>query len=277
MADLSTAKGFGTAIYPVHAESTSGLMKRCEALLTPDMLRSRFLKGIPVRFPNGDTFSSDELKDRIYLSMNEAEILLNMTITREAFKEKTPFDKSLYDAFIHMKTEHGPIVSIEALTITSANFQDIFTLPADWIETSNFAKRLINVVPLLAAYGINSVQGASTSNAGIAFLAVMGGLGWVPAYWQIKYTAGLSNTEGLVPTQVNELIGCIAAINILSEIAPSNIHNSQSQSQDGISQSSSGPGPRLYEKRIEELTERRDMLVKKLKGIFSGKFFVGNI
>lgn len=274
--DFKQSKNYNTAVYPVHAAETSGLVRRCEALLTPEKLRSRYLKGIPLTFPNGDTFSDDELKDKIMLAINQAELLLNMTVTREAFKEKAPFDKSLYDAFIHIKTERGPILTIEHLQITSADEQNIFEIPPAWIETANFAKRLINVIPLLAAFGVNSVEG-SVSNAGIAFLTVMGGLGWVPAYWTVKYTAGMSFKEGQVPVPVNELIGVIAAIDVLSEIAPNFIYNSQSLSQDGISQSSSGPGPRIYELRISELEDKRDTIIKKLKGIFSGKFFIGNI
>jgi hypothetical protein len=87
----------------------------------------------------------------------------------------------------------------------------------------------------------------------------------------------MSTKEGQVPVPVNELIGCLAAIDVLSAIAPSNIYNSQTLSQDGISQSSSGVGPRIYELRIQELEVKRDTLIKKLKGIFSGKFFVDNI
>lgn len=274
--DFKYSKNYGTAAYPVHASETSGLIRRSEALLTPEKLRSRFLKGIPLTFPNGDTFSDEDLKDKILLAINEAELLLNMTVTREAFKEKAPFDKSLYDAFIHIKTEKGPILTIESLAIRSADGQAIFEIPPTWIEPANFSKRLINVIPLLAAFGVNSVQG-SVSNAGIAFLTVMGGLGWVPAYWEVRYTAGMSFKEGQVPVVVNELIGVIAAIDCLSLIAPSNIFTSQSLSQDGISQSSSGPGPRLYELRISELEQKKQQLIVKLKGIFSGKFFVGNI
>lgn len=274
--DFKQSKNYGTAVYPVHCDEASGLVKRSEALLTPEKLRSRFLKGIPLTFPNGDTFSDDDLKDKIMLAINEAELLLNMTVTREGFRQKVPFDKSLYDAFIHVKTEHGPILTIERLHITSADRNSIFEIPPTWIETANFAKRLINVIPLLAAFGVNSVQG-SVSNAGIAFLTIMGGLGWVPAYWEVQYTAGMSYKEGQVPVPVNELIGCIAAISLLSEIAPSNIYNSQSLSQDGISQSSSGPGPRLYEIRINELEDKKKTIISKLKGIFSGKFFIDNI
>ena len=274
--DFKQSKNYQTAAYPVHAAETSGLIRRAEPLLTPEKLRSRFLKGIPLTFPNGDTFSDDDLKDKILLAINEAELLLNMTVSREAFKEKAPFDKSLYDAFIHIKTERGPILTIEHLQITSADGNSIFEIPPAWIEAANFSKRLINVIPLLAAFGVNSVQG-SVSNAGVAFLAVMGGLGWVPAYWTVKYTAGMSFKEGQVPIPVNELIGVIAAIDCLSLIAPSNLFTSQSLSQDGISQSSSGPGPRLYELRISELEAKKAQIISKLKGIFSGKFFIGNI
>lgn len=276
MSNFNQTKNFGTAIYPVHAEQTSGLMRRCEPFLTPELLKSRFLKGIRLQFRNGDKFTDDELKDRINLAMNEAELLLGTVITREAFKEKVPFDRSLYQSYIHVTTEKRPIVSIENLAIVSADGNNIFELPPTWIEAANFSKGLINVIPLLSAYGVNSVQGA-VGNAGIAFLTVIGGLNWVPAYWQVRYTAGLSNKEGNVPTPVNELIGTIAAIAILSEIGPLNIWNSQSQSQDGISQSSSGPGPNLYARRIEELSLKQDTLVKKLKAIFSNRYFVGNI
>lgn len=272
----SPSKVSGTAVYPVHAEGTSGLLTRCEPLLGPDKFRRMFLKGIPTRFPNGDQFTNEDYQDKLNWAMNEVEILLGTTITREAFKHKVAFDYNLYKAYIHIMAEKGPIVSLEHLAIVSADNNNIFEIPPTWIETTNFAKRLINVIPLLAAYGVNTVQGA-VGNAGIAFLTVMDGLAWVPAYWQIKYTAGIANKEGQVPVQINELIGCIAAISVLSEIAPTNRFNSQSQSQDGISQSSSGPGPNIYNKRIEDLEKKRDLLVSKFKTIFSNRFLVGSI
>lgn len=275
MADLSFSKEYGTAMYPVHALQTSGLMKRAESVLTPEQLKSRFLKGIPIFFANGDTFSDDDLKDRIYLATNAVELQLKTTLVREQRQEKLPFKQEDYKAYIHLTAEQGPIVSIESLAITSADRNKIFQIPAQWIEATNFTKRIINVIPLLAAYGVNSVQGA-VGNAGIAFLTVIDGLNWVPAYWEIQYTSGISNTEGLIPTVVNEMIGCIAAIDILSQIAATFIHTSQSQTQDGISQSSSGPGPRIYMVRIEELERKRAMLEKQLRNIFSNKFILGN-
>jgi hypothetical protein len=276
--NFGQSKGFGTAQYPVHAQNTSGLMTRAEPLLTPEQLISRFLKGIPLTFVNGDSFSVDDLKDRVYLASNEAEVLLGLTITREQFKEKAPFDSSLFNQYVHTRTEHGPIVSVEEMAIVSANGERIYVVPPDWIEAANFNKRLINVIPLLGAYGFGQTTSSQGSNVGgLAFLSVLSGAGFVPAFFQTTYTAGLTSQEGKVPTPVNELIGTIAAIALLSEIAATNLLNSQSLSQDGISQSSSGPGPRIYVERISDLMAKRDELIKKLKGIFSSKFFVSNV
>lgn len=281
MADFTNSVGYGTAIYPVHAQETSGLVKRCEPILTPEKLRSRFLKGIPTIFPNGDSFSDEDLRDKIMMAVNEAELLLNMNINREQFRQKVPMDRSLYNAFVHIRAEHGPIISLEKLSIRSSGGADVFVIPPDWIETANFAKRLINVIPLLAGFGSQTLN-SSTYNgngvgAGVAFLTLLGGFGWIPAYWEIVYTAGMSNKEGQVPVVVNELIGVMAAIDVLSLIAPTNIWTSQSQSQDGISQSSSGPGPAIYRTRLEELETKKKEIIKKLKGVFMGKFFIDNI
>jgi hypothetical protein len=268
-------KTSGTAVYPVHAQQTSGLLTRCEPLLAADKFKALFLKGIPLRFRNGDVITDEDITQQLNWAMNEVELMVGSTIMREAFMHKVPFDYALYKSYIHIMSEKGPIISLESLAIVSADNNNIFSIPPTWVECTNFSKRLINVIPLLAAYGVNQVGGA-VGNAGIAFLTVMDGLNWVPAYWQINYTAGMSNTEGQVPVPVNELIGTVAAIAILSMIAATFIFNSQSQSQDGISQSSSGPGPNVYVRRIEDLEKKRETLKKQLRSIFSNRYLIGN-
>jgi hypothetical protein len=268
-------KTSGTAVYPVHAQQTSGLLTRCEPLLDVNKFKRLFLTGIPLRLRTGGVITDELIRERLNWAMNEAELMIGSTITREAFMHKVPFDYALYKSYIHIMAEKGPIISLESLAIVSADNNNIFSIPPTWIECTNFSKRLINVIPLLAAYGVNQVGGA-VGNAGIAFLTVMDGLNWVPAYWQINYTAGLSNTEGQVPIPVNELVGTIAAIDLLSMIAATFLFNSQSQSQDGISQSSSGPGPNVYARRIEDLEKKREVLKKQLRSIFSNRYLVGN-
>jgi hypothetical protein len=281
MADYSQSRTFQVSQYPVHATQSSGLLKRVEPFLTPELFYSRFLKGIPQIFPQAH-FTADELKDRIMLAMSETEAQLGTTITREEFKDKLPFDWSLYKSFIHLKPRHSPIISLEDVSIVASNDEIIFTVPSMWIDMSNASIGQLNVIPLLAAFGATNASGTPITSlnqgAGVAFLAIWGASGattQVPAYWQVVYSSGLSNKEGQVPVVVNQLIGTNAAINIISQIAQAFLYTSQSQSQDGISQSSSLLGPRSFQLRLEELTKNRDELIRKIKGIFAKKYVIG--
>jgi len=283
MADFTQSRTWKTGQYPVHCIESSGILRRTEPFLTPELLKSRYLLGIPLQLANGDKFTDEVLKDRIMLAMNESETQLGTTITREEFVDKLPFDWSLFKSFIHLKPRHSPIISMESLAIVASNDEIIFQVPSVWVDPSNFSIGQLNVIPLLAAFGAQSTTGspitATNQGAGVAFLAIWGAAGNSqqnpPAYWQVTYSAGLSNREGQVPTIVNQLIGTNAAINLLSQIAQSYTATSQSLSQDGISQSSSSLGPRTYALRIEELTKNRDELIKKIKGIFAKKYVIG--
>lgn len=273
---MSYPKEIATLAYPVLASSTTGLLTRVEPVLTPAKLKSRYLKGILDKLPAGVSYSNDELKDQINMAINELETELKVPVFAEKFKERLPFDYNLYRSYIHLRTQNGPILSIDSLGIVSANRENIFRLPAEWIDTGLFHQRQINVIPLLAAYGVNSVTG-SIANAGIAFLTVLGGLGWVPSYWEVDITVGLCKEPGQVPIVVNNLIGIYAALNILSTIAPNNSNTSISIGQDGISQASSNPGPAIFQTRINELEGKKRILLKQLQRIFGQKFYITNI
>jgi len=254
----------------------SGLMSRCEPILTPEKLVSRYLKGIPLAFPNGDSYSAADIQDQISLAMNEVEIACKITLTREQFTDKVPFDINLYKSFIYLKTEQGPVISVEDVQITSSDGYSVFKIPSEWLEPSNFSKGIINVIPLLGAYSV-ATGGGVGAYGGIPYINVFSQLSFVPGFWQIVYTTGVSKIEGQFPIIVNDLIGIIAAINMLSNIQTMFINQSQSLSRDGISQSSSGPGPRMYQLYIEELIAKRDKLLGKIKATFAQKFLVTNV
>jgi hypothetical protein len=277
MSDYSNgSKDYGTTVYPVHANGTSGLLKRVEPLLTPDLFKSRHMKGIFERLPKSFQMSNEEIKDQINLAINELEIEINVPVFAEQFREKHPYDATLYKSFIHIVAQKGPIISIEDFTITSANRINIFRIPPTWVETAQFHQRQINVVPLLAAYGINQIAG-SVASGGIAFLTSLGGLGNVPSYWEIVYTAGMCRDVGTVPVTINQIIGTIAAINTLSPLALANPNTSVSLGQDGISQATSGPGANIYATRMAELQLQRANLMKQLKKVFSQKYLMSSI
>jgi hypothetical protein len=274
--NFATEKQFVSAGYPVHMSRASGLLSRCEPILTPQLLISRYLKGIPLAFPNGDSFSANDVQDQIHLAINELELLCKITVSREQFTDKVPFDINLYRSFIFLKTEQNPILSVQSVQIVSSDGYSVFKIPSSWLEPSNFSKGIVNVVPILGAYSV-STGGGVGSYGGIPYLNVFSQLSFIPGFWQIVYDVGVSKIEGQFPTVVNDLIGTIAAINMLNMITTMFITTSQSLSRDGISQSSSGPGPRLYLPYIENLEKKKMELVGKIKTSFSTKFLISNI
>jgi hypothetical protein len=273
LSDQNYPKSYGTKVYPVGAEDSSEVLKRIEPILSPEKLINRYLKGI-----NLSQYSNDDLKDIIVIAADKTELLIGTTITPVRRKEKHPFDRSLYRSFIHLMANFGPILQVDKMCIRSSNDKNIFEIPADWIDAARLYQKQINVIPLTVVGATGITQGQPTGAAGLAFIAAMnGGIDWVPSYWEIEYTTGVCNKEGQVPSIINELIGAIAAINILGSLGAQNKNTSVSISHDGISQSSSNPGPNLYQTRIAELMAERDLMVKKIKGVFYNKRFVTNI
>ena len=98
-------KTSGTAVYPVHAQQTSGLLTRCEPLLDVNKFKRLFLTGIPLRLRTGGFITDQDIKERLNWAMNEAELMIGSTLTREAFMHKVPFDYPLYKSYIHVMAE----------------------------------------------------------------------------------------------------------------------------------------------------------------------------
>src|ERR1035437_6364477 len=224
--DFDKDKQFYAAGYPVHCTRTSGLLTRSEPVLTPALLVSRYLKGIPLAFPNGDHYTADDLKDQIVVATNEVEIACKITVSRDQFTDKVPFDINLYKSFIYLKTEQGPVLSVQSVQIVSSDGYAVFKIPGAWLESSNFSKGIINVVPILGAYSV-ATGGGVGAYGGIPYLSVFQSLSFIPGFWQLVYTTGVSKIEGQFPVVVNDLIGMTAAINLLMPIQTMFMHTSQ--------------------------------------------------
>lgn len=275
MSDYSKSKSFGTKAYPVEAFSTSDLIRRSEALLSPELLISRYLKSQEKEIK--DRYTDEELKQEIEMAISEFELMTGFVVNKVQDSLRVPFDRDLYKSFVFIKTNHGPILSIEEIQIQSSTGENIYKLPPDWIEVGNAHKRQVNLIPILSIFGAAGLQDGRPSNAGLIFLQAVNNFQWLPAFFTIKYTYGLSHKEGEVPIPVNQIIGMTAAIAILSNLQAGNKYNSTGVSQDGISQSASSPGPQVYAKRIEDLEIKRQAMLKKLKAVFTNKYFMSNI
>ena len=272
MADFEDNKERENLAYPVEALEVSGLMTRIETIVTPALLKSRYLHGI-----NLDDYAEDELKQEIMIAMNEIEILSGLTLTKVQHKERIPYDSALYRNFLHIKTNHRPILSVEKVAVESSNYQNIYELPADWIEMGFAHKGQINLLPILTVFGTSGNLASSSPTGASIFLQSLSNYRWLPAFWSITYTSGVCKEDGKLPVIVNDLVGLTAAMEVLSAKQNLISYTSQSLSQDSISQSSSGLGPQSYQARIDMLQAKRDKILSRVRAIYHSKYFMTNI
>ncbi len=269
---VGNVSGIPSKIWPVEANDVTPLFRRVEPLITPDKMISKYLKNIDL-----SEYSGDELKDFVTDAFNEVELMTNLNLTPVQHIERFPFDRAAYKAFIYFKANNGPIMSVEEIQIESSNGENIYKLPSDWIEAGFFHKRQINLIPILSIFGAAGLKDGQASNAGLIFIQAVNNFRWLPAFYTIKYTAGVCRKEGHLPSVLNQIVGITAAMEILSNKAAQNKHTSTSISQDSLTQSASTPGPQLYKTRIEDLTTKRDRLMKKIKSKFHQKYYLSNI
>jgi hypothetical protein len=279
-ADFSNSKYGVGVIDPVHATDSS--WDRLDPLVTPQILRDHFLFGIPLvsRLKDPTTgkaqvFTNDLLENEIVraVAMVEADVLIDIFPVKR--REKHPFDRNLYESLGYFRLEHRPCSSIDQLAVIPANNIDVYKVPTEWIETAFLDKGQINIVPLTIAFQ-NGGFIPSQSAGGAFFLSILGQKSWLPAFWAADYTSGYP--DGLIPRQVNELIGVYAAMEVLSMLAATYATTtSTSVGFDGMSQGVSGPGPQLFVQRLQELEARRVSLVGKLKSRYGFKLFVGTL
>jgi hypothetical protein len=276
MSDYSDSKKSIAGIYPEGVEDSA--RQRLEPLIGAQLLRSRHLFGAQLvpRLPDPVTgkripMTDEQIQDIIDGAVEQAEIDCRIDIFPTQIKEKLPFDKNHYEAFGYMQTKRRPIASVERIAVTPANGLDVYVLPKEWLEMAYCVRGQLNIIPMTAAF----IQGGfvPTQSTGSAFfLSILGNRQWIPAYWQIDYTTGYPN--GQVPRIINELVGTVAAMEILSMLATGFLVASHSLSMDGLGQSVSTPGPQVYKQRLDDLDSKRTKLIKRIRnrygqGIFS--------
>lgn len=272
-------------VYPPNAKDTSSL-QRLEPLITPEQLKTRFLFGVPLvsalKNPiTGDRakMTDDMVRDIIMGAISDAEEETQTVIAPVQFNEKYEFDRNEYLSFGYFRTKKRPVSSIDSMFVTPANNVDVFQVPLDWVETGHLVAGQINIIPIGIALTGSAFGGGVVSGVGAgaaAFLAILGNQSWIPAFWRITYTAGYP--DYMVPRYVNDLIGTIAAIKILSELGATFAQvQSSSLGIDGLSQSVSTPGPNIYEVRIAKLEEQKKKYIKSVKRNTGLGIFVGNV
>lgn len=280
MADYTDSKNGLGAVFPNNAVDST--FQDNQPLITPDELIRTHLWGLPLysRVSNpltrkADIMTEDELKEFILDAVALAEIDLgDFNIFERQFDERHAYDRKLQDSFGYMMLRKRPAASIQSLTVTSTDGVQIWQIPNDWIDTGLMHQGQLNIFPF--AVGAYSAPQVSGGPVGVGLLPAQFTRNWVPGFFNIKYTAGFPANK--IPRIVNQLIGTIAAYEVLALIATTFAQTtSSSLSLDGLSESQSTPGPNLYDSRLNTLASKRKFLVKKLQRQYGLGFFTSNV
>lgn len=269
---------------PIGGGDTS--WRRTEPLITPAQVVSRFLVGIPLMsgMKNPDTGKPDRitpemLADYIEGAVADVETMCHLELMPVQITEKSPFHPQEFKSLGYIRLLHRPASSVESVQIVVSDGTPIFTFDLTWVETAQLHQGQINVMPFLlmlknGSGGTTALQSGSAQ--GNAYLTLFGGSRWVPSLIQVVYTVGYK--DGNMPRPVNNLIGTIVAMKVLSILAPTYARSQGSSlSIGGMSQSVSTPGPELFKLRLAELEKDRDMLVRKIKSSVGQSLFSGNV
>ena len=255
-----------------HGNTVAETWNESEPLITPAKLKRIHLFGLPLVSAIVDPLTTrpqimdDELiKDFIIEAVSLAETESNTEIMSRQHVESEEFDRVAFQHFGFLQLRRRPVSSIEALTITASNEQRVFETPLEWISTSYLHQGRIYLLPLIISnQNGRSMSGASAIGTTAAFFTVFSGRSTIASFWECRYTSGYK--DGQVSRLVNQYIGTIAAMEIISALAATYSRStSSSLSADGLSQSISSPGPELFTQRLSELGSKRKYLCGKLK------------
>lgn len=284
MADYGDSKGGpGQVFLDGSDDDSAGGWSRSAPLITPEEVRRKHLFGIPLVSGTKDpvtkramVLTPDDIRDKIDDSVAMVEAETGLVLFPTQFEEKHAFDVQEYQSFGYFRLKKRPVTSIERMLVTPSNDIDVYEVPLDWVETANLHMGQVNIIPLTIALSKQGTLIPTSAAGGAVFLAIFGYKSWIPAFWKIKYTAGFPSAK--VPKVINELIGTVAAMEILSQLAATYAKNSSgSLSIDGLSQSVSTPGPEIFTKRLKDLADKRLLLTKKLKAMYGTTLFSGNV
>ena len=255
-------------VIATHLEENQGTgepgITRHGPIISPDELKDEYLFGVPMKAAlTGQEISDETLKKFIRKAIAEVEQAVRIPVAPvQVVDEKHDYERADDTQFSTKKLMRFPVIQIDAIKALwpGRNDGQEICFPTSWGEL-NPETGVLRLVPKTGT-SLNSDANFifSTGHGGIPFSSMKH---W-PGMWRISYTAGFPHDK--VPDSINDLIGTIAALKLLSQMGPAIFPlGSYSTGIDGMSQSTSSAGPQWLKGRIQELTEERERMITQLK------------
>lgn len=279
MTDFSNSKHGNGAVYPDAVVDTA--WEFAEPLITAEKVIQLHLWGIPLvtRIKNPltnkpDVMDPTTIKEYVIQAVALAETESNVDIFPRTYNERHPYDQKAMESFGYFMVRHGPVSSVESLAVVSSDGINVWNVPPQWMDGGYLAQRQINIMPFAVA-AQSGVAVPVTSPVGAGLLPNLFKFSFVPGMFNIAYTSGFKDAK--VPKIVNQLIGTIAAMEILSQLQTTYVYaSSVSIGVDGFSQGV-GQNTNPYVQRLQELADKRRWLVRRIMRLFNQGLFSDNV
>lgn len=276
--------------FPEGAFQASTGVGRVEPFLTAEVLRSRFLFGIPLASPiTKQKITDTDLQDYIKRAANQVEVDAKIEVQPVMKRVRLPFDPALYEKNIWLECPYKPIQKLSRLFIASASYANtpdenaphpagaiIYEVPNDWVDLSYASKGRIFVNPINPAFAaVGTAQQAAFSGAGI--LQFIGMNGYVPAFWTIEALFGFCTEDGKIPVIANEAIGAWAANLVLTNLFPLFRVQGHSLGADGLSQSVTDNFQSLLQAKMQQLQAQYKNNIAQIRAMCGTSIIVSNV
>lgn len=257
-----------TIVFPENASSHPGF-DRLEPLITVADLKRNYLHGVDTRDNNGKELSRKAIDFILKAAISQLEHDYEITVTPTQYKdERHDYKMDDYWNWCLIQLRHKPVISIDRFALSVASQDVLCEFPTDWIRLNNMNGQL-QIAPISGSVGLFNIGNVTFLPRILIFNDVF------PAFFRLTYTAGFE--QGKIPPIVNNAIGLIAALRVLSIagdlVVGAGIANS-SLSMDGLSQSVGTTASAMYgaySARMEDYRKELDKITAILKKYYGKK------
>jgi hypothetical protein len=202
--------------------------------VSSEELATRYFFGIPIKDPNGNIMTDENIAFYIKAATLSFEGLLNIKLTKQVIEENLPYKLNEYQSWGFIPTSF-PIIEIGGLTGFLGNIEQV-KYPLTWlsIKRSNDPTAMHRMMYIVPTAG-------TPDHESITYSGISPHVGWfgqqqIPNYWTVRYCTSFN----ILPEDILDAIGKLAAINIFHQLGDIILGAgiaSQSLGIDGLSQS----------------------------------------
>lgn len=259
--------------FPTRSTDQEPGSNRYSPIPGPIDLRNRALFGIPLKSSlTQQEMTDDSLQYFINEAISEIEHSLDLYITPVTFEEKHDYSRHEFTwSYNFTKLAHNNILSVNKVELSFSNMPDVpgfIQFPLEYVHVQP-QEGTIQLVP---AFGTSLSGFLLSAFSGSQFHALRAmGTTTFPGGVRVNYTCGFEKDK--VPALLNALIETTAALRILSAVGPLLFpFSGVSIGIDGVSQSTSTPGPQFLANRINDLTRQKQEQMDAARGYYLKKF-----